>query len=344
MRSSLVSRPAVAVAGPFVLLLALLLVDFGAMGTQASLSGGMDAMSIDVDVTGNTATSLGPLDSCVEARAGDVVTVDVTALNIPATNPMIAFTYAIQYDDSSVRVESQDDRFLLAANAGSGLVNASDSTPDENVNGLWSATVLDVSDSRFVPPEFGNGVLSRLSISIRQGLQAGLYTLRLAPEETAHVDTNNDTNRPEILNSAAIAVGVSCPPVSGTPTPVPSPTPLPTPTPGPPAISVGFEPEAQLRPGENSVTISGTITCSLPGSVDIQVLVQQFVKGARVLAVAPASNPIACDGQTSWRATMQPEFGRFRPGYGEATVIAHASGFGSFGTSGPVHLKPGALK
>src|SRR3990172_8941867 len=216
MRSSLVSRPAVAVAGAFVLLMPLLLVAFGAVGTQASLSGGMDAMSIDVDVTGNTATSLGPLDSCVEATVGDVVTVDVTALNVPAATAMSGFAYTIQYDETNVWVETQDHQFLLAANVGSGLINASEPTPDLSFNGRWNAAAADLSDWRVVPPEYGSGALSRLSISISQSAPDGVYPLSLTG--AGHVDVRSDAWAPDVVNDAVIALGVPCPPVAGTPT------------------------------------------------------------------------------------------------------------------------------
>ena len=63
MRSPRVSLPVAVTAGISVLLLAAALLALDATGTDASHAGGMDAMSIDVDITGNTATSLGPLDS-----------------------------------------------------------------------------------------------------------------------------------------------------------------------------------------------------------------------------------------------------------------------------------------
>jgi hypothetical protein len=342
MRSPRVSLPVAVTAGISVLLLAAALLALDATGTDASHAGGMDAMSIDVDITGNTATSLGPLDSCVEARPGDTVTVDVSALNIPVTTAMIAFTYTIQYDESRVWVETKDHQFLLAANAGSGLFTFSDPTPDQNFDDRWDGAAIDVSDYSEVPPEYGSGVLSRLSISISQSAPDGMYSLTLT--EAGHVDTMSEGYAPDVLNDAVIAVRAACPPLEGTPTPVPTATPPATPTPRPPAISVSFEPEAQLRLPDDSVTIRGTVTCSAPGSVHVEVLVQQSVKGATVFAAAPNSEPISCNGQTLWSATARPEFGRFRPGYGEVLVEAFVSGSLGVGASGPVYLKPGAVK
>lgn len=275
-------------------------------------------------------------------RQGDVVTVDVTATNVPAATAMIGFSYRIEYDESRVWVETQDQQFLLAATPGSGLLNGSQPTPDQDLNNEWIAAVADLSNWGIVLPEYGSGVLSRLSISISQSAQDGTYGLTLTA--AAHVDLMGGANVPDALNSAAIAVGVSCPILTGTPTPVPTATPPATPTPRPRALSVSFEPEVRLRVSDASVTISGTVTCSAPAAVEVDVAVQQFVRGASVIAALPNSVPVACNGQTPWSATMRPEGGRFRPGYGEAVVIAFAPGSGGVGASGPVHLKPGAVK
>jgi hypothetical protein len=47
-----------------------------------SHAGGMQAMSIDMDTTGNTSTSLGPLDSCLSVTPPISFDLDVTALDI----------------------------------------------------------------------------------------------------------------------------------------------------------------------------------------------------------------------------------------------------------------------
>lgn len=172
MRSPL--RLAVVAAFSSVLLVSLMFVALGGNETEASHAGGMDAMSVDVDVTGNTATALGPLDSCVEARPGDVVAVDVTALNIPAATAMIGFAYEVLYDESQVWVETQEHQFLLAANPGSALLNASQPTPDQNFDDRWAGAAIDLSSLQVVPPEYGSGVLSRLTISVSQSAPEGM--------------------------------------------------------------------------------------------------------------------------------------------------------------------------
>src|SRR6266571_4966879 len=115
------------------------------VSTSGASGGGMDAMSIDLDPSGNTATSLGPLDSCREVQPGDTLTFDVTATNIPASNPMIGFQYVVVYDDTNFTIQTQDHQFLLAATPGSAILNVSDLTPDIDGSGNWLGAALDVT-------------------------------------------------------------------------------------------------------------------------------------------------------------------------------------------------------
>jgi hypothetical protein len=274
---------------------------------------------------------------------------------------MIAFSYTILYDEARVWVETQSHEFLLAANAGSAVFNVSDITPDQGFNNRWTGAAVDISDWAIVPPEYGSGVLSRLGISISETAPQAMYSLTLT--EAGHVDTLNDAYPPGVLNHAVIAVGMACPQVTPTPaptatppeTPTPGPTATPpvtpspaptatpalTPTPRPPALAVSFEPQARLWPSDSLVLVHGTVTCSAPSLVEVQVVVQQFARGETVLAAAPGAELVACNGEAEWSATLRPEYGRFRPGEAEIVVLAHVRGWGSVGASGSVHLKPG---
>src|SRR3990172_5035300 len=97
MFSSPVSRLAAVAAGFLVLLLALEFVVSTVGDTRASSTGAMGAMSIDLDVTGNTATSLGPREECIVVNPGDTVTLDVTAEGIPAASPIVAYSFNLYY-------------------------------------------------------------------------------------------------------------------------------------------------------------------------------------------------------------------------------------------------------
>ena len=139
-------------------LVAAVALAIGLSSTRAS-NGGMDAMSIDLDTSGNTATTLGPLDSCLQVQPGETITLDITATNIPASNPMVGFAYLILYNDSMLTIETQDHQFLLAATPGSGLLNGSEPTPDTDGSNDWHGSAADLSTTA---PESGSGTLSRV--------------------------------------------------------------------------------------------------------------------------------------------------------------------------------------
>jgi hypothetical protein len=137
----------------------------------------MGAMAIDMDVTGNSATALGPRQDCLTLAPGGDALVDVTAANIPPNNPMSGFTYKLQYSSAAFTISSQDPNYLLAANADSLLANTSDPLPDDDLNDDWNATVTDTGSGA---PESGAGVLARISIHVDSGAASGLYFLTLA--------------------------------------------------------------------------------------------------------------------------------------------------------------------
>jgi hypothetical protein len=232
----------------FLLILAAMLALQG--DARASHEGGMDAMSIDLDVAGNTATTLGPRDECLEVSPGDTLTLDVTAEGIPAQYPMIAFSFQLGHTPDAFSVDGSSSDFLLAALPGSQLFDVSQPTPD--AGGEWTAAAADTATPDTA--ETGSGVLSRVDLSVNVVTPPGLYTLTLT--SAAHVDPFTDAFQPRALNWAWLAVGVPCenlptqpptPDVSHSPT-LPPPTYGPTstpyipPTPPPGALAlVGFD-------------------------------------------------------------------------------------------------------
>src|SRR5438309_3489746 len=119
-------------------------------GSENLLAAGnsADAFSVDMNIAGNTPTNLagtsphvetlGPTDFCArlnpngiqdaDETAVDTLTFDVTATNIPASTAMIGFAYTLHYDESLLTIQSQEQRFLIAANAGSSVLSAGAST------------------------------------------------------------------------------------------------------------------------------------------------------------------------------------------------------------------------
>jgi hypothetical protein len=166
----------------------------------------MDAMSIDLDVTGNTATTLGPRNSCREVNPGDEVTFDVSAEGIPSSDPMIAFTFRLNYPPPYFTVTHADSSYLLAATPGSNVFDLSDVLPDSD--GAWRSGAADISNLAMVPPESGSGVLARLTLEVAANTPSGIYAMTLS--EASHIDTFNDSRAPNLFRDAFLAVGASC--------------------------------------------------------------------------------------------------------------------------------------
>jgi len=247
-------------------------------GRGVTQAAGMQAMSVDSDIAGNTETSLGQNDPCVEATQGSDVVIDITALNIPASNPMIAYGYTLGYDPSVLSVTAQDINGLLSTAAGFSPLNASDNKPD--TDGHFTASVVDINASGVS----GSGRLDRLTLHVDSGAPDGQYTILLT--NAAHIDTGNSEWPPDAINFGAIAVGQSCGPIV-TPTPSPSPTPPPTPSPSPrpTTVTVG---SATVAPGA-STTVNLTLTPAqgvAVGAMDFGVLSGSEVTATDCTALA----------------------------------------------------------
>lgn len=172
-------------------------------GAGATQAGGMAAMSLDLDVSGNTATSLGPRDDCLEVSVGQIVTLDVTAEGIPASNPMIAFAFALNFPAGTVTVTGADADWLLGAGPGSAVFNANEPLPSSS--GLWRSAVADTGD---ITGETGSGVLERLTIEISGSAASGHYLIW--PNEAVHVDPAGNSWAADAVGHAFLAVGASC--------------------------------------------------------------------------------------------------------------------------------------
>lgn len=124
--------------------------------TPATPVGGMDAMSVDMDPSSapaNTATSIGSREFCARINENgivdadeeevDTLELDVTTgpLGIPASSPMIAFTFPLLYDPGTFSVIANDTDFLLNAAEGSSIFEASDTLPDSD--GKFTAAAVD---------------------------------------------------------------------------------------------------------------------------------------------------------------------------------------------------------
>ncbi len=220
-----------------LLLLAVLAAAPGPPARATDDGNTADAMSIDMNTTGNSANALGPLDQCARIDHGASGVLDVTVDNVPLyidnppfgvidpgdTGGVLGFSYEFHFPAGMTINAAPDHNFLLNVNPNGSLFNADDATPDNA--GPWIATELDIGTGL---PESGSGVLTRLSVSVGAAIAQGQYQLQLVNNVIGNPD--NTFRFPHVTNVANVAVGQNCGPLV-TPDPAtPTDTPTPTPT------------------------------------------------------------------------------------------------------------------
>lgn len=185
-------------------------------------------VAVDADTTGNAATTLGPLNSCVRAEPGATVSVDLVVDSVPADRGIIGFQISVRYDPAILTLTAVNNEFLLAAKGTyEPFEGLSDPLPDST--GDYKVLVADLASN---PPtdniESGPGVLSRLTFTARA---AGVSTVAPSfnPDDPANdypaiIDNQNTTIGIDTIGTASIAVGRDCQaPPEATPVIVPLP-------------------------------------------------------------------------------------------------------------------------
>jgi hypothetical protein len=202
----LISRVSAVVAALALMAVAALAGLWGldAPRSEANHAGGMTAISVDVNIGGNDADTLGLNNTCVSATAGTNITVDVTALEIPVSNPIVGYGFSLAYDASYFIVEEADPYYLLDVLPGSSLIVGTLPPPD--TDGDYTAGVADISATA---REYGSGVLERLVLSIDAGTPAGEYALTLS--NAAHIGPDGMATPPDSFRQATVAVDQPCP-------------------------------------------------------------------------------------------------------------------------------------
>jgi hypothetical protein len=181
-------------------------------------------MSIDLDVTGNAATTLASRQSCLELSPGDTFTFDVTVEGIPDSRPMIGFTLGLEFE-AQLTLGSYEVRHLLASKLGSSILD-----PGPGISNPQRLYISAVDIGHPGTAEAGSGVLARITLLLDSEAAAGTYSFNLLPESVAIVDTQNNGHTPLTLNNATLVVGGSCPEAAFAP-------PALTPTPKSPGIA-----------------------------------------------------------------------------------------------------------
>ena len=134
-------------------------------GGQALVGGGQtgeaspgSTIGIDADPSGNTATSLGTIDSCISVATGDTFNVD---LFITDVQELVVWYALLRYDPSLVNIIDRDVQMFLAAAPGSDVRDHSFGGP--GLGGAYDLLAADVADES--PHESGSGVLARLTVT-----------------------------------------------------------------------------------------------------------------------------------------------------------------------------------
>ncbi len=177
--------------GGSLLILAATLIGF----PTPSLAQGSTRLSIDVDPTGNTATSVADIDTCASAKKGDTFDIDLV---IEDVTDLLAWGFVISYDPQVLGVRDSDTLMFQAANPGSRVIDLSEMTPDDD--GTYLMQSLDVGDPP--SPDSGSGVLARLTFTAKA---PGIS--RLAIDKLDLNDDGTLDQGPLLRNVAADYVG-----------------------------------------------------------------------------------------------------------------------------------------
>jgi hypothetical protein len=255
-------------------------------------------VGIDADPTGNTATSLGSIESCRSVSLSQpTFSVDFWVKDIPSPG-IEGFQGDVGYDPTRLNVTGYTVVMLLAANPGSTVwdftrtdVGDPDHLPD--ADGKFTPVAVDGGSA---PGETGSGVLARITfLAIANGTSP--LTLTKVKLMDANGNAIGDTNGDRIfdgpISNAEIRIGEPCPTATATPTSTPTttltPTATRTPTPTSTAIST---PTATPTP---TATATPTHT---PGS-------GPAVGGIAELATLPATSASEAGsptGRSGWSA------------------------------------------
>jgi hypothetical protein len=273
-------RSSAALLGAALVLAALVLALAGGTA-QGAPPDHIDVVAIDLDSTGNTASSIGTVEGCRDGlTVGNTFDIDVFVQGVNAGDGISGASFDILYNPAVLRINARDSganiMFNQAAPTGSYLDTFSDPLPDSDGDYRHEATEIGGTG------ESGDGVVARLTVEI---VGAGVSTLDLT-------DVIEGDNMPNVLEFVqlgnpltALLVGdaevhsdaTSCAAVTASPTPGPTATPEPTQaatdTPPPTGTPIPTTPPATPRP-----------TCNTTLTADVAV-------GATTITVA---NPIGC--------------------------------------------------
>jgi hypothetical protein len=153
------------------------------------------SLGVDADATGNTATSLGVIDECIQVARGDQFEVDIFVRDV---TDLLAWSAYLEVDPAIVQIVDRDVDLFQATGEGSNVFDGSEQTPD--TDGLYTLSAVDTADP--LSPESGSGVLARVTL---EALAPGVSPLALPHRD---IDNDGSTNQgPFLRNADAEAIG-----------------------------------------------------------------------------------------------------------------------------------------
>jgi hypothetical protein len=195
----------------------------------------MDVMAVDIDeeaTPANNDSALGTREACrridenntldADEDIVDGLLIDTTALNVPSvhdsgtpSNPsddtggMKAFSYILNYSSANLTVEAEQTTTaglnMLRRNAGSSIINVSDSVPDDNADDAWTGSALDGGAGQL---ESGSGVLQRVTLVTEASAVTGNHPLTMT--FNVHLDVVANAYDPKRTENAFVAVNEPC--------------------------------------------------------------------------------------------------------------------------------------
>ena len=302
-----------------LLLLPILLVLSAALAPLGASSPGHAqvpiGLGVDVDPNGNTATSIGNVDDCVEVDVGDVLSVD---LYVSDVQRLSAWEIPFQFNPSVLEVIDHSYRLFLPGIS----FDISDPVPDADGRHFFGVASFGESS--------GSGVLARITMQAKAAGRSPAALLyldfngdgridlgpRLNPGSQPLGDGNGDGIYDGPPAQAEVAVGESCTPSTLTPvstpgpthTPVPVSTPGQTPAPNGSPIPLVLLPEAapslsdslSANGGNGALTPSSLASLAdsaRPGSSGEGLVEDTEAEGGAAGALGAASTPQASDAQ-----------------------------------------------
>lgn len=262
----------------------LILLAFWALNlshrTDSTSAQGATTIGIDADPSGNTATSLGEIDTCRVVHGGDTFDVDIYIKDV---SKLLGWEVVFAYDKHVLQVVDKDVQMFQAANQNSNVFDASAAVPDSD--GQYNVAAIDIGDKA---EDSGSGVLARLKL---KAVGFGISQLTLPKID---LDNNGTIDRGPILTdglgqrigdvdgdgffdgpvtNAKIAVDTDCPAATpppsgstdGSATPSATPSVLTTVTPAgetPSPNSGTPAPQGSTPGGKTTPSVTGTVITS----------------------------------------------------------------------------------